>query len=630
MKNVVGRFGIAVLFGGLAVGLCRPVAAAPRGMRRIAVLVGANAPPPGRQALRFAHDDANELAGVLEQVGGFAPSDVKVLLDPRPPELLKALDAAAETASDAGGDVLFVFYYSGHSDGAALFPHGEPIPLADLRGRIEHLSARIRVGILDTCRGGAWTQSKGLSVGPPLTPADLMNVDTEGTALMSSSSGFENAHEADAVHGSFFTHYLAAGLRGAADRAGDGNITLQEAYDYARERTVTDSARLAKTPQHPSFDIALHGRQDIVLSVLAVNTSAMTVSPQRAPIEIIQLPSGVTLADAPAGQGPVRIALPPGRYLVRSVVDGHVYSKELEVRAGETVSLADGQLEATGNERLALKGDAEAAAPAHEDRSSGPWLSRPLTLHSLAFSADVALGVGQTTAIDAGPTYDTPVGTKKPGAGLNIEATLGLPARFEFGVRFGVRFGPNGALTNSDAYGRLFDPVSLHTDAGTYSFANPEFRIREALVDGEAAGVGFEARLTPGFADASNNIVTLGVPVRVRVRVPFGLRIDTGVYVPITFENTNTWGLEIPVALWFQYEHFFVGPLSGVFWNNPATGPEATEGVPSELDIHAGVGGGFTFGRYFDVKAQLLTTRLNHSDFTSYIGGGAGIGVVLP
>ena len=54
-------------------------------MRRIAVLVGAKMiPPPGRQALRFAHDDASELAEVLQRVGAFAAGDVHVLLDPHP------------------------------------------------------------------------------------------------------------------------------------------------------------------------------------------------------------------------------------------------------------------------------------------------------------------------------------------------------------------------------------------------------------------------------------------------------------------------------------------------------------------------------------------------------------------
>jgi hypothetical protein len=340
----------------LACAMAGEARAAPPPMRRVAVIVGANDPPPGRQPLRYAHDDARELASVLEQVGGFASSDVHVLLDPEPGALRAAFDDVARTVAETGNNVLFVFYYSGHSDGRSLFPHGEPVALSDLRDRVERLGARIRVGILDTCRGGSWTQSKGLDVGPPLDMADILNVDTEGTALVSSSSGLEAAHEASDLRGSFFTHYLTAGLRGAADRVGDGNVTLQEAFDYARERTVRDSARLATTPQHPSFDLTLRGRQDIVLSVLSSPTSALEVTAAIADLEIIQLPSGATVADAPSGTSALRIALAPGHYLVRSVVDGHVFTKDVEIHAGQTSTLNDTELDRTAPEALASKG----------------------------------------------------------------------------------------------------------------------------------------------------------------------------------------------------------------------------------------------------------------------------------
>jgi len=325
-------------------------------MRRIALLVGANEPPQDRARLRFAHDDATEIADVLETVGGFSKDDVHVMLDPHPAEILSTLEAVGRTAASLGGNVLFVFYYSGHSDGQALFPHGEPMAVVDVRERVERVGARIRVGILDTCRGGSWTQSKGLSVGPPLQMADLLNTDTEGTALMSSSSGVENAHEADSVKGSFFTHYLAAGLRGAADRKGDGNITLQEAFEYARERTVRDSALVANTPQHPSFDLALRGRQDIVLTVLTGRMSALQVTVERASFEVIQLSSGATVVDAPPGPTPLRLVLPPGHYLVRTVIDGHVYAREVVVQPGTTATVTDTDLQATAGGLMAMKG----------------------------------------------------------------------------------------------------------------------------------------------------------------------------------------------------------------------------------------------------------------------------------
>jgi hypothetical protein len=427
-------------------------------MRRIAVLVGANDPPPDAQALHFARDDAQDVADVLTRVGGFAPADVHLLLDPRPAELLTQLDGVAQAVSNVGGDALFVFYYSGHSDGQALFPHGEPVSLADVRARIERLGARIRVGVLDTCHGGSWTHSKGLSVGPPLPVADLMNVDTEGTALVSSSSGFEDAHEADAVHGSFFTHYFTAGLRGAADREGDGNVTLQEAFDYAKERTVRDSARLAKTPQHPSFELTLRGRQDIVLTVLSSSTSALSITAARAPIEVIQLPSGVTVADAPTGPAPVRIALPPGKYLVRSVADGRTYTKEVEVRSGETVALTDGQLEAVGNDAIAMKGDdRRRPMELHVTPPARWWELQVLAgVSDWPYTAHVVIGSGNDAA-----TAPTSVISRNFALGLGISygitdrLAVTLPGLLEYriGDEDGVELVARGGLSGLANYG---------------------------------------------------------------------------------------------------------------------------------------------------------------------------------
>ena len=167
-------------------------------------------------------------------------------------------------------------------------------------------------------------------MGPPLDAVDLMNVATEGTAFLSSSSGLENAHEAGSMKGSFFAHHVAAGLLGAADKSGDGNGTLQEVFEYAKERTVRDSARMAATTQHPSFDMQLRGRQDIVLARIASSPSALEVSQTNA-VELIHPGSGVTVMETPPGRQQLRLALVPGRYVVRRVSDGRVYSKEVDV-----------------------------------------------------------------------------------------------------------------------------------------------------------------------------------------------------------------------------------------------------------------------------------------------------------
>jgi hypothetical protein len=74
-------------------------------------------------------------------------------------------------------------------------------------------------------------------------------------------------------------------LLGAADRSGDGNITVQEAFEYARERTVRDSARYAPLPQHPSFEIDLRRRQDVVLTQIGASGSALELVQTQGPFD---------------------------------------------------------------------------------------------------------------------------------------------------------------------------------------------------------------------------------------------------------------------------------------------------------------------------------------------------------
>ena len=46
-----------------------------------------------------------------------------------------------------------------------------------------------------------------------------------------------------------------------AVRLREGAATLGEAFEYARERTIRDTARFAAETQHPSYDVHLRGRQ---------------------------------------------------------------------------------------------------------------------------------------------------------------------------------------------------------------------------------------------------------------------------------------------------------------------------------------------------------------------------------
>ena len=95
------------------------------------------------------------MAEVLHRVGRFAPDDVHLLLEPSPSEITDLLDAVGRETRSSTDETVFVFYYSVHSDGQAIFPHGVALPLPELRARITALGARLKLGILDTCRGGS-------------------------------------------------------------------------------------------------------------------------------------------------------------------------------------------------------------------------------------------------------------------------------------------------------------------------------------------------------------------------------------------------------------------------------------------------------------------------------------------
>ncbi|MEN0068306.1 MAG: caspase family protein, partial [Myxococcota bacterium] len=234
-------------------------------VERTAVVVGANEAPPGRARLRYAYHDAERVAQTLIEVGGFSEDQVIVLRDPEPTELLDTL--AQVPASD-----MLVFFYSGHADDHQLFPSGAPLAIQTLQATLDRVPAKLRVGVLDACRGGGWTGTKGLVAAPSFP---LPKPTQQGTVYLAASSGAEDAHEADVVSGGFFTHHWTAGLRGPADANADGRVTIDESFAYARAYTVRDSTVYAGEPQHPSFKMELRGRDPVVLADLRSQRSTL-------------------------------------------------------------------------------------------------------------------------------------------------------------------------------------------------------------------------------------------------------------------------------------------------------------------------------------------------------------------
>jgi hypothetical protein len=403
------------------------LAAAPPPPQRFAVVVGANAAAPGREKLRFAHRDAQEMAEVLARTGEFPLAQVTLLLDPAPEVVLAALDAALSHASSAREGALVLFYYSGHSDTEVLFPGGQPLALAALRDRLESAAATVRVGILDACRGGGWTQAKGFTREAPLDIRSPLELRSEGSALLASSSGLESAHESEMLAGSFFTHHLVAGLRGAADRNADGEVTLAEAFAYAKELTIRDSSLQAEGPQHPSYQLNMRGRSDLPVARVNASDTVVELRQSEGPLQVIQLTTGLVILELPHGNRAVRVAVSPGRYLVRSKGPDGVRAREIALEANHSLAVAEENLELVGTPQLAAK----YTPSLHAQETTLP-----------AGNVQLSIAVGQGSIAESLPRYPRAPGFlyRDNEWIVPVSLTIGLTDRLEWALPLGLSY----------------------------------------------------------------------------------------------------------------------------------------------------------------------------------------------
>src|SRR5262245_11062219 len=295
--------------------------AAPDDVATYAIVVGSNPGGPGQAELRFAEDDARRIADVLRELGGYRASDVEVVMQPSPADVLAAIDRiAARAAADgaAGRKSVVFFYYSGHARANALNLGAHDLPLADLRERLVHLPATLTVVVLDACQSGAFSRVKGAAPAADFSFNSKSKLDASGVAVMASSSASELSQESDLLKSSYFTHHLLVGLRGAGDTNRDGQVSLDEAYRYAYHQTLVATAATAVGTQHVSLEVDLKGQGEVALTY-PIRASAQVELPARLIGDVLveRLPAEAVVAEVHKSAGkPVRIAVAPGDYQV--------------------------------------------------------------------------------------------------------------------------------------------------------------------------------------------------------------------------------------------------------------------------------------------------------------------------
>jgi hypothetical protein len=335
-----------------------PLPAAPYA-HTYALLVGSNAGGAGQGTLRHAEDDALRMAELLEQLGRLSATRVQVLRSPTPSAVLAALDAIGRALAvhrARGEQSQFIFYYSGHARTNAIQMGATDLPLAELRHRILDLPASLTLIVLDACQSGAFSQVKGAQPRAAFSYNSVARLRTTGVAVMASSSASELSQESDALGGSYFTHHLMVGLRGAGDRDRNGVVSLAEAYGYAYERTLLATARTAVGQQHVTLETSLTGQGEVPITYPA-DAGAQLELPAELEADVLVERDGSTFAELhKVRDGSLRLALPAGSFTAVLRTSNGISECPLSLRETEVTRLDPMRCSAISADEARTKG----------------------------------------------------------------------------------------------------------------------------------------------------------------------------------------------------------------------------------------------------------------------------------
>jgi hypothetical protein len=394
--------------------LATPALAQTGTVRRLALLVGVNDGGPERVRLRYAVSDAKSFDKVLGELGGVAANDRRLLVDAGRAELMGALGELrqrTEAARASGASrVEVLLYYSGHSDEEGLLLKGERLDYGELRRALNALPADVRIAVLDSCASGAFARTKGGT----RRPAFLVDTGNKvrGHAILTSSSEDEASQESDRLGGSYFTHHLLSGLRGAADATHDGRVTLNEAYQFAFHETLARTEKTRGGAQHPAYDIELAGSGDLVMTDLRATSAGLYLTDALEGRLFVRDEAGTLVVELQKQPGrPTELGLAPGRYQVRRELERGASEAAFSLVEGQRTPLAPADFRALALEATVSRGGGpEGVVP----EAAGPELLA--SADELAVAAPAAvLGVEASRA---------PVGAASVAGGMRRERVL--------------------------------------------------------------------------------------------------------------------------------------------------------------------------------------------------------------
>ena len=144
------------------------------------------------------------------------------------------------------------------------------IAMSDLARWIGEAGADAAVVCLDCCHAGGVLPADGVSLRGDrdlaLRPSVLQPLGGRGRFLLASCDRGQKSIESDELRHGLFTYHLLRGLAGAADRDGDGYVSVAELFGHVAAAVSEDARRRYQREQTPWTSATYNG--DVLLSAV--------------------------------------------------------------------------------------------------------------------------------------------------------------------------------------------------------------------------------------------------------------------------------------------------------------------------------------------------------------------------
>jgi hypothetical protein len=479
---------------------------------RVGLFVGNNIGFGDDEPLRHAEREAADLAEIFQELGGLSRERTIVLQGATVEvvqDTITRLEGQIREIEARGDEVLLLFYYSGHANHNGLNLRGAQLPMEWLRRWLETSGARIRLAFVDACESGTLARIRG---GTPVESVEISvdaGLTASGLAIITSTGPLSVARESEQFGGGVFSRALATGLRGVADRNGDGVVSLEEAYEYAFTETVIGTASSSSGVQRPEYRKELTGVGQVVLTRVAGGAAGLVFPEELEGVyTIVAVADGRIVARLEKKPGERRrVSLPTGRYLVRKVRKEDVLVAELDLVWGGDRWLDDAQM---------------AVLPLGDPLTRGsPWSLRPILL---SFR-----GTGSSPAADSNPGH----GGGEIALRIRVKPTFGIT--FGGGYERGAKWAWTGRLQTGIARAmvgvmgeRRFNKIDLQIGGGVQAMVIQQ--LFQTTTNGERNRLdGTEQRFTQ-FTAGPYVQAGVHIPVGPDVGLEFGAR---AVFYPV-------------------------------------------------------------------------------------------------